>query len=576
MRIKTNKNMGKILVCLLFIFVFLIANASAKLAFDNDCPVSASNKVNFSSGTAVSLPFTYAETSMASSNLAIFLGTDTSYFCSQIDDDLSTFAASRTVIFTPEFLNALKTSSCNASFEDYMENYRKSGNMLSSAGTVFCGVKNLTFDSTTSPSGITFDYTIVGAPVGVNGTHYNGPSLKKYMIAYLMNHPDAELSGIILTFANAINLNVSLSCPDSGSISDFFNSGKGNYTTKFQPKLRGIDYGSGESLSPSNGVSGAFGWLLDFALGDQTLPIITAANLSTNKIYVCGINSIEEYYSNNTVTTSGRAVNITTAEINTSLEIKTNSDISNATIEIFEYTGNPKADGALSVAELDRYFGIKADAALENAISSVIIKVYYTHEEVSTANLDESTLRLYYYNTISGKWVKYDSPNGGVNTTNNYVWANTTHFSDWGIFGTALASATTSTSSGSGGSIIKWECEEWTKCNNGKQSRICYDPNLKSSKKTDIRDCITIPIVSAVIPTSPAKRVPETIPQQPSAPSVQEKAPAVPLEMLWYSIIAFAVIIATISWIILNKKPSKKKKKGCKNKRRNHLPLKKR
>jgi hypothetical protein len=556
---------GIVLISLAFFAVFMITNASANLAFDNDCPVSASNNVNFSSGTAVSLPFDYNETSMASSNLAVFLGTNTNYFCSQVNDSLSTFAASRTVIFTPEFLNALKTSSCSAAFEDYMENYRKSGNMLSSAGSVFCGVKNLTFDATTSPSGVTFDYPVIGEGViGVNNVHYNAVQLKKYMLAYLMNNPDAELSGVISTFANAINLNVSLSCPGTSSITDFFNNGKGNYTTYFKPNLQGVDYGSGESLKPSNGVSGVFGWLMNYALGNQVLPIITAANLSTNKIYVCGINSIEEYYSS-TITTSDNAVNITlTSEINTSLEIKTGSAIINASIEVFKYTENPKASGALGIVGLGKYIGIKADSALESAISSVIIKVYYTDAEVSAAGVDEGTLRLYYYNTSFGDWVAYDSPNGGVNTTENYVWANTTHFSDWGVFGTAPASAShhgrtvMPAINTTAGCSIQWSCTEWSACINGMQARACNDIGTCSSDPiSETRSCIITPVVPITIPTStPARTESTTAGPTPTGNAVSNLS-KVPLRIGLFSIISALVVIGIISWTILMKRNQK-------------------
>jgi len=47
---------------------------------------------------------------------------------------------------------------------------------------------------------------------------------------------------------------------------------------------------------------------------------------------------------------------------------------------------------------------------------------------------------LEYYNASSGTWHTYDSPEGGVDTANNYVWANTTHFSLFGVFGTLTSS----------------------------------------------------------------------------------------------------------------------------------------
>jgi hypothetical protein len=83
-----------------------------------------------------------------------------------------------------------------------------------------------------------------------------------------------------------------------------------------------------------------------------------------------------------------------------------------------------------------------------------MIKVYYTDAEVS--GLDESTLRLSWYNNDTGAWVSMSAGtpawcNGaGVDTTNNYVWANVTHLSLYGVSGSA-PSATTTTQASSGG-----------------------------------------------------------------------------------------------------------------------------
>jgi len=565
-----NKNkfgMSIVLISLAFFALFFITNTSAKLAFDNDCPVSSTNYVNFSNGTAIFLPFTYNETSTTNSNMTIFLGTNTNYFCSAINENLSSFSQNRTVIFTPEFLNALKTSSCSATFENYMDNYRKSGDLLNSDGTVFCGVRNLTFDATTNPSGITFNYTIAGVPVGINGTNYNGPSLKKYMIAYLMNHPDAEISGVISTFANAINLNVSLSCPGTSSITDFFNSGKGNYTSKFKPALLGINWTAGEKLEPSDGVGGVFGWLLDYALGNQVLPIITAANLSTNKIYVCGVVILSNALTNSsvTITTNTTTIDATTT-VNTTLEIATNGSVTNATVELVAYSENPQTSGAVGVTALNRYVGIRIDNALKNVLSSVIIKIYYTDSEVSAAGVQEDTLRLYYYNETSSSWQKYDDPNGGVNTTGNYVWANTTHFSNWGIFGFALASATTTSMAGGGGICNRgiWGCNSWSECLDGKQSRNCVDKGFcKFKDKFETRDCFELGSNSSIPVSQP-------IPVKISEPS-SAIALAVPLGTLWPSMAAIAIILTIISWRILAKKKQAKKKKLAGKKKRQHV-----
>jgi hypothetical protein len=115
--------------------------------------------------------------------------------------------------------------------------------------------------------------------------------------------------------------------------------------------------------------------------------------------------------------------------------------------------------------------------------------VYYTDAEVSAKGIIESTLRLWYYNSTSATWTKYDAPNGGVDTVENYVWALTNHFSTWGVFGNTPAPATTSNSAGGGGSggscSPSWSCSEWSACSSsGIQTRTCtnaksYCPGIK-------------------------------------------------------------------------------------------------
>ncbi len=60
--------------------------------------------------------------------------------------------------------------------------------------------------------------------------------------------------------------------------------------------------------------------------------------------------------------------------------------------------------------------------------SSAILKINYTNSELG--NLNESTLKFYYYN--SNNWEEITST---VNTNENYIEANLTHFSVYGIFG---------------------------------------------------------------------------------------------------------------------------------------------
>ena len=115
------------------------------------------------------------------------------------------------------------------------------------------------------------------------------------------------------------------------------------------------------------------------------------------------------------------------------------------TIEVIKTTTNPKKNFA--VPELGIFLDIKSNDKQD----STVIKVRYTDEELRDSNIEESTLRLYYFNETSQLWEKYDGIDGGVNTDDNYVWARTTHFSVWGAFGSSIIIPAPAPSPSSGG-----------------------------------------------------------------------------------------------------------------------------
>lgn len=107
------------------------------------------------------------------------------------------------------------------------------------------------------------------------------------------------------------------------------------------------------------------------------------------------------------------------------------------------------------------------------------MKIYYTDAEVATAELNEATLRLYFYNETDGTWFCYEFPRAEVNTDENYVWVLTNHFSVWGVFGDKVivpVSPPSSNSPGGGSSlscITDWVCTEWSECVDATQIRVC-------------------------------------------------------------------------------------------------------
>jgi transglutaminase-like putative cysteine protease len=125
---------------------------------------------------------------------------------------------------------------------------------------------------------------------------------------------------------------------------------------------------------------------------------------------------------------------------NTTLELVTRSDLIDASINLTEQFNNP-GTANVGVLGLNKYIEIEADENIKNNLGWIIIKMYYTDEDVSNAGIDESTLRMYYYNETISKWEVMT--NSGVNTTANYVWGNTTHLSFFGLFGNLSTTTTT-------------------------------------------------------------------------------------------------------------------------------------
>ncbi len=124
------------------------------------------------------------------------------------------------------------------------------------------------------------------------------------------------------------------------------------------------------------------------------------------------------------------------------LNITVSQDIDNANITIKEFSN--------SSMEFKRYLRNLIDIAVDNTtrnyLNSTEVKIYYTDEEISQANLDESTLKFYYYNETSLRWQELDS---AVDVENNFIEVSISHLSIYGVFGDEKQLP--SSSGGSGG-----------------------------------------------------------------------------------------------------------------------------
>lgn len=132
--------------------------------------------------------------------------------------------------------------------------------------------------------------------------------------------------------------------------------------------------------------------------------------------------------------TNGTRIVVNATEVNVSLEIIPKANVTDAFVNVTFNSTNPKRVN-MSVPELGKFLEINASSGFMDNFSYILVKMNYTDEEVNNSGLVEATLRIWFYNTTLGNWTKIDNPDGGVDTEENYVWANLTHLSDYGIGG---------------------------------------------------------------------------------------------------------------------------------------------
>ena len=134
--------------------------------------------------------------------------------------------------------------------------------------------------------------------------------------------------------------------------------------------------------------------------------------------------------------TANETVPINATTVNTTIEIRSIVNLTDVDVNITLNSTNPTPIN-LIVRELERYLSINVSNNLANNLSFAVIKVNYTDDEVDNSGIIESSLRLYQYNGTD--WVGYNNQSsdriGGVSTSENYVWANVTSFSDFGLGG---------------------------------------------------------------------------------------------------------------------------------------------
>jgi hypothetical protein len=147
------------------------------------------------------------------------------------------------------------------------------------------------------------------------------------------------------------------------------------------------------------------------------------------------------------VTTNGTA-NVTSNETKTTLFINVTENMTNVSISIASYENDTKIAN-LSIPNLGRYVSIESNTELEESISSIILRVYYTHDELSAKNISEDDLAIYWFDVNQSRWVEVDWHTmswvhaTGIDKVQDYLWANVDHFSEYTIAQTNTLATTT-------------------------------------------------------------------------------------------------------------------------------------
>jgi len=126
--------------------------------------------------------------------------------------------------------------------------------------------------------------------------------------------------------------------------------------------------------------------------------------------------------------TSGKTEIVTIEGTNVTLGLFSTTDLLDERIEIQETTDHASLD--IDPLGPARYVNIRVSENISNALKSALIRVFYS-EDMMPGTINEASLRLFYWNDTNRGWEPIAVC--GINTKENYVEAEVSHFSIYGI-----------------------------------------------------------------------------------------------------------------------------------------------
>jgi subtilisin family serine protease len=150
----------------------------------------------------------------------------------------------------------------------------------------------------------------------------------------------------------------------------------------------------------------------------------------------------------------------TTANVTTNINATGNVDVNLTTTTntsgsfiVAEYNINPENVSATQASGfaalgISTFVFINASEDIVTNLSWYLLNIYYSESSLPS-NIDESSLRIYYFNSATQLWVQ--EADSGVDIVANRVWANITHFSTFSIGGSAQSTPPSGGGGGGGG-----------------------------------------------------------------------------------------------------------------------------
>ncbi|MEA3515227.1 MAG: cadherin repeat domain-containing protein, partial [Nanoarchaeota archaeon] len=289
------------------------------------------------------------------------------------------------------------------------------------------------------------DFSIVsGTGVITNNTLLDFGS---YSLNISVNDTSNNVNSTIITVTVSDTTNPELTQPSNQTI---------NYGVAFGLQIVAADNHNLSSYSVDDSTNFAInssGYLSNntlLSVGTYSLTI-TVSDSSSNQ------NSSSMDVTVQLVETANAPANVSTdidlSEADANMTIYLEDNVTTVEVIVQEETATPNGTTAslTGVKAID----ITVDSSTSGNLTWAEIRIYYSDADIS--GLDEANLKMYFYNTSAGDWQLADPQ--GVNAASNYIWANVTHFSVWGIFGSAPVAAEeeeeSSSSSSSGGMVIR-------------------------------------------------------------------------------------------------------------------------